>query len=126
MGNYIKPNDKIRFRDLLDSKRSTYQDYKESEIYRPPRRPLFDERPYRGHDQQYSPSDSDETIETTRSTTQKEYSEISAEKTSKKYEPSSLGIGVFNPGGIISESGFTPVLPTHGNAPSLAGSLVVV
>lgn len=131
LNNYMKPKDKILFRDLLESKRpagnNPYRDYpreEERDVYMPSRRPLFEHRPYRSYDQQYSPSESDETIEKTRTTTPaQEKMPTTALKMSKKYEPSSLGIGVFNPGGIISESGFTPVLPTNGNAPSLAFSI---
>jgi len=131
-----KPKDKILFRDLLESKRPTgkkessymYRDYprqQDQEIYMPARRPLFKKRPYRNYgDLQYSPSESDETIEETRTTTPALVKVPAvAMKSSKKYEPSSLGIGVFNPGGIISESGFTPLLPSNGNAPSLAFSI---
>jgi len=136
INNEYKPKDKILFKDLLEFKKPTrsqenqyqYRDYpkqQEPDIYMPSRRPLFEKRPYRNYgDQQYSPSESDETIEETKTSKPKLIKlPVSSLKSSKKYEPSSLGIGVFNPGGIVSESGFTPLLPTNGNAPSLAFSI---
>ena len=77
------------------------------------RRPLFRKKPRRGfRDQLYSPSENEDTI----------LEEDEGPLVS--YAPASnLGLGVFNPKGIVSESGFTPVMPISGNAPSLAFSI---
>ena len=77
------------------------------------RRPLFRKKPRRGYrDQLYSPSENEDTI----------LEEDEGPLVS--YAPASnLGLGVFNPKGIVSESGFTPVMPISGNAPSLAFSI---
>lgn len=82
------------------------------------RRPLFDRHPKRsghshGHgDQQYSPSENEDTLAVVEEAPPVKYS-----------QPSNLGLGVFNPKAIEPESGFTPVMPNQGNAPSLAFSI---
>ena len=80
-----------------------------------PQRPLFKKKPRRGYrDQMYSPSDQEDMV-------------VDGElSTVASYAPSpatNLGLGVFNPRAIISESGFTPVMPNSGNTPSLAFSI---
>ena len=38
-------------------------------------------------------------------------------------DPHGIGIGVFQDGGLISESGFRPILPSDNNSPILAFSV---
>merc|ERR1712037_1051224 len=77
------------------------------------RRPLFRKKSRRGYrDQLYSPSENEDTV------MEEEDGPLVS------YAPASnLGLGVFNPKAIVSESGFTPVMPSPGNAPSLAFSI---
>ena len=77
------------------------------------RRPLFRKKPRRGYrDQLYSPSENEDTV------MEEEDGPLVS------YAPATnLGLGVFNPKAIVSESGFTPVMPISGNAPSLAFSI---
>ena len=77
-----------------------------------PQRPLFRKKPRRGYrDQMYSPSDQEDMV-------------VDGELSTVLPSPATnLGLGVFNPRAIVSESGFTPVMPNSGNAPSLAFSI---
>jgi hypothetical protein len=77
-----------------------------------PRRPLYRKPARRYRDQLYSPSETEDTVVE------------AVEAPAVTYVPATnLGLGVFNPRAIISESGFLPVVPSQGNTPSLAFSI---
>ena len=125
-------SDRATFQDLIKNRKQNYIDPGTGVYTSKGRTPLFRKRPSledRYFDMDYSPSDKQETMTTALSTTQSQTipsSSTSAEPlTTKKYsqKQSNLEVGVFNPGSIESESGFVPVLPSTGNAPSLAFSI---
>ena len=96
---------------------------------------LYGSRPFgsgsgsRFADMLYSPSDKKEVLTTALTTQTLPETEPTEEETlemrpvKKKVYQSDLEVGIFNPGSIESESGFIPVMPPDGNAPSLAFSI---
>ena len=95
---------------------------------------LYGSRPFgsgsgsRFADMLYSPSDKKEVLTTALTTqtvpeTQPTEEVLEKRPVQKKVYQSDLEVGIFNPGSIESESGFIPVMPPDGNAPSLAFSI---
>ena len=111
-GSVSDLEDQQAYREFLQRRPGFLEGGRRKEDGRP-RRPLFRKKPRRGYrDQLYSPSENEDTV------MEEEDGPLVS------YAPASnLGLGVFNPKAIVSESGFTPVMPSSGNAPSLAFSI---
>ena len=136
--------------DFPDFHKNEFNEYEERKRRRRkrPKRPLIDDSYRQGHlndpheeqkpsyggrpfgyagsrfvDMLYSPSDKQEVLTTALSTQTLLDSEPTKESINTKVYQSDLEGGVFNPGSIESESGFVPVMPPDGNAPSLAFSI---
>ena len=116
-GSYGDYDDTPSFKDLMQRRPSIVQDggrrKEEARLHLPSRRKMFRKPPRHGYrDQIYSPSENEETMT------------MMDESPVPSYAPATnLGLGVFNPKAIVSESGFTPVMQGIGNAPSLAFSI---
>lgn len=147
-GGPVRPNGRIRKGQRRNQFRRSGHDRNQGQMFRPNknRRVYHSEQ----RDQSYSPSQHHSTVSTkdepsanlkkllgnpspTRPTslqdillnpaTNKNSIQSLLPKKITNKDPSSLGIGVFNSGGLISESGFRPILPNHSSAPSLAFSI---
>ena len=102
-------DDSPTFQELMNKRPSIFKNggRRNDDVRSRPRsrRPMY-------HDQLYMPSETEETVAEPEDGPIVTYSQTP--------DP---GLGVFNPRAILPESGFTPVMPSSGNTPSLAFSI---